>query len=336
MQPYPLSMAPYFRRGEETPWGGALLRGAFGKPAPDGPVGESLEISALPGRESVVRNGELAGKSLSEVLALWGEALTGQPGGEFPLLLKLLDAREPLSVQVHPGDGYALEHEGKPGKSEAWVVLSAEPGATLCCGLRDGAPPLDRLAESGEIENWLNWVDARPGDVFYLPNGTVHALGAGLVCYEIQQPSDATYRIWDWGRVGADGKPRALHVEKALDVSVANRKSPKARGATELVSGGSATHYILDQHFQLSRLNVSGTMPLDPGRMLLLTPIAPMRLSWAGGALDLGPFESALVPAGTDGAALEGDGWVLCSSLPDRERLQRGLGSRIADVAGEI
>jgi len=335
MQPYPLSMAPYFRRGEETPWGGALLRGAFGKPAPDGPVGESLEISALPGRESVVRNGELAGKSLSEVLALWGEALTGRPG-EFPLLLKLLDAREPLSVQVHPGDGYALEHEGKPGKSEAWVVLYAEPGATLCCGLKDGAPPLDALIASGELENWLNWIDARPGDVFYLPNGTVHALGAGLVCYEIQQPSDATYRVWDWGRVGADGRPRDLHVEKALDVSVPGRRLSKARGATELVEGGSATHYILDKHFQLSRLNVSGTMPLPAGRMLLLTPIAPMTLFWPGGGLALSPFDCALVPAGLRGAALDGDGWALCSALPDRERLERALGGRIADVAGEI
>ena len=135
MNEYPLLMSPFFRHGAETPWGGSMLRDAFMKDAPDDQTGESLEVSALPGRESVVRNGVHAGKTLARMAEIWGENLTGKTNGAFPLLLKLLDAREALSVQVHPTDDYALKHEGKLGKTEAWVILGAEPGAKIAYGL---------------------------------------------------------------------------------------------------------------------------------------------------------------------------------------------------------
>ena len=332
---YPLLMAPFFRSGAETPWGGTMLRDAFMKDAPENVVtGESLEISALPGHESVVANGVHAGKPLSRMIELWGEALTGRIEGEFPLLLKLLDAAQPLSVQVHPDDAYAAAHEGKLGKSEAWVILNAEPGAKLVYGLDTHGEDLRGIVAAGRLEECLHWETARPGDVFYIPCGTVHALGGGLQVYEIQQSSDATYRFWDWGRVDKEGRSRELHTEKALDVSVADRALPKLEGTTVLCRGGSRTYYISDAHFELCRLNLSGKMPLESGRMLFITAMGPCALCWADERLELRPFDSVLIPAALDGVVLEGSAKALMSSLPDRAARIAELGYRAENVAG--
>ena len=330
---YPLLMAPYFRHGEATPWGGSMLRDVFMKDTPDDCTGESLEVSALEGRESVVRNGVHAGKTFTKMIELWGRDLTGTDGGEFPLLLKLLDAQDSLSLQVHPGDEYALEHEGKLGKSEAWVVLNCEPGAKLVYGLETNGEDLRKIVAEGRLESALHWETVRPGDVLYIPNGTVHALGAGIQAYEIQQSSDATYRFWDWGRVGKDGKPRELHMEKALDVSL-DEKRAKIEGTTVLCKGGSRTYYISEKHFELCRLNLSGKMPLESGRMLFLTPMSPCTLKWGDEEMELNPFDSVVIPAALEGVVLEGDTKVMMSSLPDREALRAELGYRAENVAG--
>ena len=335
MNLYPLLMAPFFRCGEATPWGGTMLRDLFGKEAADDRTGESLEVSCLKDRESVVRNGLQAGKTLTKVAEAWGEALTGSyGGGEFPLLLKLLDAQDFLSVQVHPGDEYGMAHDGKLGKSEAWVVLNCEPGAKIAYGLDTNGEDLRKIVAEGRLESALHMVEVRPGDVYYIPNGTVHALGGGIQCYEIQQSSDATYRFWDWGRVGKDGKPRELHMEKALDVSVADRRLNKCEGTTVLCKGGSRTYYISDEHFELCRLNLAGKMPLESGRMLFLTPMSPCVLRWGEESMELNAFDSVVIPAALEGVALEGDTKVLMSSLPDREKLRAELGYRAEDVAG--
>lgn len=334
---YPLLMAPYFRSGSETPWGGNMLRDAFMKDAPE-QTGESLEISALPGRESVIRNGIHAGKSLSRLVELWGEALTGSSAGDFPLLLKLIDARDTLSVQVHPGDDYARTHEnGKLGKTEAWVVLNCEAGAKLAYGVNTRGRDLSEIVADGKdaIEAALNWVDVRPGDVYYIPNGTMHAIGAGIQIYEIQQSSDLTYRFWDWGRVGKDGQPRPLHIAQALDVTDAGIHLDKIFGTTSLCRGGSRTYYISNAYFELCRLNVSGRMPISDGRMHFLTPLAPCRLRWAEDELDLSPFDSVLAPAGLEGVEIESeDCKVLMSSPSNREWLRAELGYRAENVAG--
>lgn len=335
MNVYPLLMAPSFRHGEETPWGGTMLRDVFMKNAPADATGESLEISDLPGHESMVANGVHTGKPLSRMIELWGEALTGPVRGAFPLLLKLLDAQEALSVQVHPGNEYAGANEGgKLGKSEAWVVLNAEPGAKIVYGLDTRGEDLRTVVAEGRLEECLHWETARPGDVFYIPAGTVHALGAGIQCYEIQQSSDVTYRFWDWGRVNEKGESRQLHTEKALDVSVADRHLGKQEGTTVLCRGGSRTYYISDANFELCRLNVSGRMPLESGRMLFLTPLAPCTLRWGKESLELNPFDSVLVPAALEGVTVEGEVKLLMSSLPDRPALIAELGYRAENVAG--
>jgi mannose-6-phosphate isomerase len=331
-------MAPFFRSGEETPWGGDMLRDAFMKDAPE-QTGESLEVSALPGRESMVRNGAHAGKSLARMVELWGEELTGKIEGEFPLLLKLIDAKDNLSVQVHPGDEYAGANEGgKLGKTEAWIILNCEEGAKMAYGVNAEGKTLSEIFEQGgeAIEAAINWVNVRPGDVYYIPNGMVHAIGAGIQIYEIQQSSDVTYRFWDWGRVGKDGQPRELHTERAVEVSDAERKLSKIEGTTVLCKGGSRTYYISEEHFELCRLNVSGKMPLESGRMLFLTPMSPCTLRWGDESLELAPFDSVVVPAALEGAVLEGNTKVLMSSLPNQEALRAELGYRASNVAGLV
>lgn len=214
---YPLTFAPVFK---DYPWGGRNLATRLGRALPEGIVAESWEIAAHPNGASVVEQGPLAGLSLADVLDLWGTALVGtrnaqaQRMGRFPLLIKLLDANSWLSVQVHPDDVYALTHAGDFGKTEMWVVLHAEPGSELIFGF---APGVDRARfeealVQGNPEPCLHRLPVCTGDVIFVPAGAIHALGPGIIVAEIQQNSDTTYRIYDWGR------PRPLHIAQALDV----------------------------------------------------------------------------------------------------------------------
>ena len=334
MSLYPLLMAPVFRHGEETPWGGHMLRDTLMKDAPEDATGESLEISALPGLESMVSNGPHAGKSLCRMVELWGEELTGTTGGRFPLLLKLLDTLLPLSVQVHPGDSDTVNGERVTGKTEAWIILNAEPGARIVYGVETNGEPLKQIIDEGRLEECLRWRTVRPGDVYYVPSGMVHALGEGILCYEIQQTRDVTYRLWDWGRVDKNGNSRPLHVDKALEVCRPDLSLEKIEGTTVLCKGGSRTYYISDTHFELCRLNLSGKMPLEKGRMLFLTPMGECTLRWRDGELALNPFDCVLVPAALEDVVLEGSTKVLMSSLPDRPALIEELGYRAENVAG--
>lgn len=330
----PMRMKPYFRFGEQTPWGGDKLRNVFMKDAPADRVGESLEVSALPGKESVILDGEMAGKTLAEALEADYAGIVGQDKKPFPLLLKILDARETLSVQVHPGDEYALRNEGKFGKTEAWVVLSAEPGAKIAYGIRESDEPLADIVARGEFESALNWVTPVPGDVLYIPHGMVHALGGGIQVYEIQQSSDVTYRFWDWNRVGKDGQPRQLHTRQGLEVTREKLRMGKVAGATVLCAGGSRTYYVCDENLALMRLNVAGKMPLDFEYMAFVTPMGECKLGWDGGEMELMPFETALIPASLTSAWIEGRLPVLCSTLPNREKLRAELNYRAENVAG--
>ena len=332
---YPLIMAPFFRHGKDTPWGGSMLKDLFMKDSPDEMTGEALEVSALEGRESIVVNGPFAGQTLTAMINRWGRELTGDINGEFPMLIKLLDARELLSVQVHPDDSYAGANEGgKLGKTEAWVILSCEPGAKLAYGIDTKGRELAEMVEAGDIEEALNWLTVRPGDVLYIPAGTVHALGGGIQCYEVQQSSDVTYRFWDWGRVDKNGNPRELHTKKALDVTNAGSILPKCEGATVLCKGGSVTYYISDGNFELARLNVSGKMPLDSGRMRMLTPMGPCKLTWPEGEIDVMPMTTVLIPAALEDVIIEGNLKVLMSATCDSEALKAELGYRAENVAG--
>lgn len=219
--PIPIAFQPIFK---PKPWGGRRLATLLDKHLPpDEPIGESWELVSLPGAESRVRGGPLNLTPLSTLIQQWGRDLLGDAeliGGRFPLLIKFLDARENLSVQVHPKPAPDDPAGRRPGvKHEAWYVLHADPGARLYIGLKPSVRPADvvRAANTPELVDLLRVWEARPGECYYLPSGTPHALGAGIVVAEIQTPSDVTYRLYDWGRVGLDGRPRELHVAQALE-----------------------------------------------------------------------------------------------------------------------
>ncbi len=221
---YPLTFTPVLR---DYLWGGRRLETLYGRHLPPGVVAESWEISGHPTASTVADAGRWAGQPLPAILAGLGERLVGARAlwalerNKFPLLVKLLDARQDLSVQVHPGDAYAMAHEGgELGKAEMWYVLHADPGAELILGLNPGVTreAFREAVRAGRVESLLRRIPIRPGQAVDVPAGTIHALLAGTVVTEIQQNSDLTYRVYDWGRLGADGKPRLLHIEKALDV----------------------------------------------------------------------------------------------------------------------
>lgn len=218
-----LPMRPHFR---EVVWGGRRLQELYHKDLPEGkPIGESFEVSACAGRESTVATGPLAGWSLGRIASTFGEELVGpraweQYRGEFPLLIKLLDARDDLSIQVHPDDAYARQKKlGRWGKAEAWYVLHSE-GGRIAHGLKEGVgrKELEEAIATGRVEEVVEFFEVEPGEVVCSPPGTVHALCGGVMVYEVQQPSDLTFRLFDYHRLGLDGKPRELHVEAALEV----------------------------------------------------------------------------------------------------------------------
>lgn len=203
-------------------WGGRRLETEMNKPLfGDSPYGESWELHDT----STVANGPLSGQTLREVLDEYGAALVGEgndPAEGFPLLAKLLDANDWLSVQVHPDDEQAKALEGDPrGKTEAWIILAAEPNAKLVIGVKPGTSneQMATAIRENALEDLLVYAKVMPGDVLYIRANTVHAIGPGILLYEIQQSSDITYRLYDWGRTGLDGKPRELHIEKGVQVS---------------------------------------------------------------------------------------------------------------------
>jgi mannose-6-phosphate isomerase len=216
---YPLVFQSIFK---ERVWGGRELERLFSKPLPAGKtIGESWEISDRPGDESVVANGKFAGKTLRWLMETYPHEILGKArpnaANRFPILCKILDARDRLSLQVHPPATRAAEPHGEP-KTEMWFVADAAPGAELYVGLKRGVTrdEFDQRIADGTVADCFHRVTVRAGDAMFLPSGRVHAIGAGLVIFEIQQNSDTTYRVFDWNRVGLDGKPRELHVEQSL------------------------------------------------------------------------------------------------------------------------
>ena len=227
---YPLTFHPIFK---ERVWGGREIERLYGKKLPPGaPIGESWEISDRPGDASVIANGPLAGKDLRWLMENHRAELLGnaKPANEnrFPLLCKILDSREKLSLQVHPPTHKAAELGGEP-KTEMWFIADAAPGAELFVGLKRGVTraEFEKKVGNGEMAECFHRVPVRAGDAMFLPSGRVHAIGAGIVIFEIQQNSDTTYRVFDWNRVGLDGKARELHVAQSLASINFNDFEPK-------------------------------------------------------------------------------------------------------------
>lgn len=259
MQLYPLLFEPNLH---PVVWGGHQLRPYKGLDPSDEPIGESWEVSAVPTSPSIVCNGEWKGMDLISVINQQPEAILGRKvhekyHGKLPLLVKFIDAKRDLSIQVHPNDEMARREHGKMGKSEMWYVIKADEGAHLYAGFRKEITPEEyqrRIAE-GTITEVLANHQVKAGDVFYLPAGRVHAICGGLMLAEVQQSSDVTYRIYDYNRLGLDGKPRELHTElaaKALDYHV------EENYRTDYIEASNKALHIIDTpHFDARVMEVS-------------------------------------------------------------------------------
>ena len=289
---------------------GDALPERYGKPRTvPPPVGESWECWD----ENRVRNGPYAGRTLAELRAELGSALLGDldPAQRFPVLTKIIDAQAALSVQVHPDDAYAQRVEGQPvGKTECWYVLDRKAGAELVLGwTRDTTrEEYERRVADGTLGDILRRVPVQPGDVFYLPAGTLHAIGAGIEIFEVQQASDLTYRIFDWNRVGADGKPRELHVAKAGDVLDYRATFPDRVPPLAYTTDG-AEHELLiaDPRFLVERIRVTGNetrLDLDNLPLAITAQGAHLRVDAGEGSAVLAPWETCVVPAGAGSAVL--------------------------------
>lgn len=326
---YPLRLDPYLSR---PIWGGNKLGQRYGKGAgAPGTIGESWEIY----EGDAVQNGPLTGKTLKELTeqlgdAVLGAAARGNPTGRFPLLIKLIDATQQLSIQVHPNDRQAqeLEHESF-GKTEAWYILDADPGASLVYGLAHPltADQLRQRSANGTIEADLAYLPVKAGDVVLVPAGTIHAIGAGIVLYEIQQTSSTTYRLYDWNRRGPDGSSRELHLDKAAQV--ANLIPPTTRKESprelEAANGVRRQELMRCPYFVLERATLDAAWTCRPaGRSFFgltciagsITASSPTQ-AWSDESLC--PGSSLLLPAVLDECTLQpvsGTAEVLVARLP--------------------
>lgn len=219
MQVYPLKFEPIYK---ERIWGGRLLREVFGRQTPKGKkIGESWELADLPDDKSKIINGELAGLTLEQAVLKYPQEIAGlsEFSLPFPLLIKLLDCGDVLSVQVHPDEETCRRMGRGNFKTECWYIIQAEPGAVIYKGLKPNVTrkSFEQAIRDGTVEETLNKVEVRAGECHFLPAGTTHAIGAGLLIAEIQTPSDTTYRVFDWNRKDKDGKSRPLHIDEALE-----------------------------------------------------------------------------------------------------------------------
>ncbi|MBC8097616.1 MAG: class I mannose-6-phosphate isomerase [Akkermansiaceae bacterium] len=310
---YPFKFNPLFK---ERVWGGRNLETLYGKSLPgSGPIGESWEISDRPGDASVIANGPLAGKDLRWLMQNHERDLLGDAksqAGLFPLLIKILDAQEKLSLQVHPPAEKATELGGDP-KTEMWYIAQAAPGAELYVGLKQGTTraEFEHRIQDGTVAECFHRVPVKAGDTMFLPSGRVHAIGANLVIFEIQQNSDTTYRVFDWNRVGTDGKPRELHVPQSL-ASIDFQDFEPALVSSAFTAAGRfkirplAKHplFSVDAFRALSKETISFKQP----RLKIIGALEnKLAISGENVSVELKPGEFCLIPASVQNAEVHAE-----------------------------
>lgn len=306
-------------------WGGTRLRDEYGKKCDYDKVAESWELSCHKDGPSVVADGEYKGLTLNEYIEKAGKGVLGkncERFENFPILIKLIDAKDNLSVQVHPDNEYAMRVEGEYGKTEMWYVVDCDEGATLLYGFKHEITKEEfarRIADNTLLEV-TNAVPVKKGDVFFIKSGTLHAIGKGILIAEIQQNSNTTYRIYDYGRVGKDGKPRELHVEKAKEVT--NLVPPKypttAQGAPTAIEGGKETLLRSCEYFNVNKLELDGTTKLTAGEgsfnsLLVLDGAFEIAAGSEKAAAKKG--DSLFITAGTGEYTVTGKGTIILTDI---------------------
>ncbi|MFZ2146798.1 MAG: type I phosphomannose isomerase catalytic subunit [Sedimentisphaerales bacterium] len=306
MKAYPLKFCPIFK---QRIWGGQKLREVFDKDLPPfEKIGESWELADLPNDKSVIENGQLAGQTLNSAIEKYPKEITGNENfsGAFPLLIKFLDAQDILSVQVHP-DPQTCRRMGKgEPKTECWYIISAAPGAVIYKGLKKGVTKKQfaEAIEKGNVADLLAKVTVKAGECHFLPAGTAHAIGPGLLIAEIQMPSDTTYRVFDWNRIDDSGKPRELHIEEALE-SIHFNASADNLSVTTLGRLVDCEYFKVDK----GRQGKDCELLLSPGQIKTLIIIIGCGTILGAGAepVEFKAGDTLLVPAAYEGAMLFDD-----------------------------
>lgn len=319
---YPIKLKPAFK---DYLWGGTRLRDDFGKDCDFDKIAESWELSCHKDGNSVVADGEFAGLTLAQYIEKEGKSVLGtncEKFENFPILIKLIDAKDNLSVQVHPNNEYAQRVEGEYGKTEMWYVVDCDEGASLLYGFKHNITKEEfrERIENNTLLEVTNSVPVKKGDVFFIEAGTLHAIGKGILIAEIQQNSNTTYRIYDYGRVGKDGKPRELHVEKAKEVT--NLVPPKypttAQGAPTAIEGGKETLLRSCEYFNVNKLELDGTTKLTAGEgsfnsLLVLDGAFEIAAGSEKAAAKKG--DSLFITAGTGEYTVTGKGTIILTDI---------------------
>ena len=309
---YPIKLKPAFK---DYLWGGTRLRDDFGKDCDFDKIAESWELSCHKDGNSVVADGEFAGLTLAQYIEKEGKSVLGtncEKFENFPILIKLIDAKDNLSVQVHPNNEYAQRVEGEYGKTEMWYVVDCDEGASLLYGFKHNITKEEfrERIENNTLLEVTNSVPVKKGDVFFIEAGTLHAIGKGILIAEIQQNSNTTYRIYDYGRVGADGKPRQLHIDKAVDVTNLCPAKPYPQSEPVDMGGWTKKRLAKCEYFTVDVINVDTSAALEADKSsfvnILVLDGGCVLSSEGNDAVELKKGDSVFIPAGLGKCELTG------------------------------
>lgn len=301
---YPIKLKPAFK---DYLWGGTRLRDDFGKDCDFDKIAESWELSCHKDGNSVVADGEFAGLTLAQYIEKEGKSVLGtncEKFENFPILIKLIDAKDNLSVQVHPNNEYAQRVEGEYGKTEMWYVVDCDEGASLLYGFKHNITKEEfrERIENNTLLEVTNSVPVKKGDVFFIEAGTLHAIGKGILIAEIQQNSNTTYRIYDYGRVGADGKPRQLHIDKAVDVTNLCPAKPYPQSEPVDMGGWTKKRLAKCEYFTVDVISVDTSAALEADKSsfvnILVLDGGCVLSSEGNDAVELKKGDSVFIPAG--------------------------------------
>lgn len=315
-------MEPIFLKAvlQEKIWGGDKLQTEFGFEIPSQQTGEAWVISAHPNGVSVIESPEAFKGMPFDQFYKQNPAFFGDLDDEtFPLLIKILDAKENLSVQVHPDNIYGLEHEGELGKTECWYIIDAEPGAQIVYGHKANSKEEFReLVESGQWDDLLRYIPVEKGEFYYVPHGTIHAIGGGVTILETQQSSDTTYRVYDYGRVDDQGNERELHLQQSMDVSLIPHTDPKLASEVAEQAGGAITHFLTNDYFKVFKWEVTSELAVPKAEAIYLATVIDGvgELIIDGKVYSIHKGSSFVTPADAQDIQLRGTDLLLIASNP--------------------
>lgn len=317
---YPIKLNPVFK---EIVWGGERLKNGYGYESDLNNIAEAWVLSARNDGDNTVKNGEYVNKSFTELIKNHPEFLgkKGEKYNEFPLLIKFIDAKSDLSIQVHPDDDYARIHENSLGKTEAWYVLDCSDDAELIYGFNKEITKeeFEKSIKDNSFLNHVNKVKVKKGDIFFIEAGTLHAIGGGILLAEVQQNCNTTYRVYDYGRL-VDGKPRELHIEKALDVTntLPPVRSAEAEGKEEVIGDAKVQKLCSCEFFTMTSLKLNGKYEYNCDNSSFLSVLildGSGSITAGNTAVSVKKGDSIFIPANSGNVVLSGEFNALLSTL---------------------